>query len=225
MKRLFTLVLSAALTLSLTACGGTSGGDGGSKEDLSKATITTNEGDTVTMTAEELIEAYDSNEARFNKLYQHAKIEFTGTVDYIKVDTSVLIDGNKVTSGQQKIVFQEGWCLVLGEYNEEYDLADYSSGDKLKVTTGIFGSPYDTEFLQEVHGDNRVVWLLGDDVYNGLYSDIHTVISGPDAPLADNSDSSADSGADISGSDISIPAASSGGLAPSIDADISKPGV
>ena len=58
MKKLLAFVLSAALMLPLAACGG-----GSNHSDTSAATIKTNEGDTVTMTAEELIDAYDSNEA------------------------------------------------------------------------------------------------------------------------------------------------------------------
>ena len=60
------------------------------------------------MTAQDLIDAYDSNEASFNKLYQYAEIQFTGTISNIKVDTSVIVEPGSVMAGQQKIVFEEG---------------------------------------------------------------------------------------------------------------------
>ena len=170
MKKLFALLLTAAIVLSLVACSeGNRKGDTNTAvtDEVLKATIITNEGDTVEMTAEELIEAYDSNEAKFKKLYEYAEIQFTGTVDYIKTNTSVLVEDGKVTSGQQKIVFIEGWCLVIGEDNTRYDLADYDPGDVVIVTTSIFGSPYDTDFLRQVNDNNRVVWLIGNDTIFG----------------------------------------------------------
>lgn len=142
-----------------------------------KAAIITNEGETVSMTAEELIADYDSNEARFNKQYQYAKIEFTGTIDYIKVDTDVIVESGKVSSGQQKIVFKEGWCLVIGESNTKYDLADFDTGDVIRVTTSIVGAPFDTEFLQTVSDNKRVIWLVGNDnIHHEQHSNIETVI-------------------------------------------------
>lgn len=159
MKKLLAFVLSAALMLPLAACGG-----GSNHSDTSAATIKTNEGNTVTMTAEELIDAYDSNEASFNKLYQYAEIQFTGTISNIKVDTSVIVEPGSVLSSQQKIVFEEGWCLVLSKDNSTYDLADFNVGDVVNVTSSIVGAPFDTEFLQTVSDGNRVVWLVGDDV-------------------------------------------------------------
>ena len=51
MKKLLAFVLSAAFMLPLAACGG-----GSNHSDTSAATIKTNEDDTVTMTAEELID-------------------------------------------------------------------------------------------------------------------------------------------------------------------------
>ena len=164
MKKGVSLILAAALMLSLAACGGGGGATSDGENGTSSATIITNEGDTVTMTAQDLIDAYDSNEASFNKLYQYAEIQFTGTISNIKVDTSVIVEPGSVMAGQQKIVFEEGWCLVLSEDNTTYDLADFNAGDVVEVTTSIVGAPFDTEFLQTVSDGNRVVWLVGDDI-------------------------------------------------------------
>lgn len=169
MKKVLSLITLVALLLSLAACSG--GEDAGpskkddkAEEKASAATITTNESKTVTMTAEELIDAYDSNEASFNKLYQYAEIQFTGTISNIKVDTSVLVESGKIRSGQQKIVFEEGWCLALSEDNTTYDLAEFNAGDVVKVTSSIFGAPFDTEPLQKASDEKRVLWLVGDDI-------------------------------------------------------------
>ncbi len=167
MKKVLSLIGLVALLLSLAACGGDAGKskkDDKAEEKASAATITTNEGKTVTMTAEELIDAYDSNEASFNKLYQYAEIQFTGTISNIKVDTSVLVESGKIRSGQQKIVFEEGWCLALSEDNTTYDLAEFNAGDVVKVTSSIFGAPFDTEPLQKASDEKRVLWLVGDDI-------------------------------------------------------------
>lgn len=162
MKKAVTLILALMLLLSLCACGGNSE-NGAGTEDTSKATIVTNEGETVELSAQDLFDEYDANEARFAKVYRGATIEFVGTVDYIKFETAVPSDANRVTSNQNKIVFEEGWCLILGDENTTYDLADYDPGQKLKISTGILGAAFDTEFLQNVADNNRVVWLIGND--------------------------------------------------------------
>ena len=159
MKKAISLFLAFVMCLSLCACGGKNENDSGTS---AKATIITNEGKTVKLSAEELFNEYDGNEARFNKLYFGASIEFEGTVDYIKANTSVF-DGDSVRSEQNKIVFKEGWCVIIGSKNTTYDLADYYPGQKLQVSTGILSPAFDTEFLQTVADNNRVLWLIGDD--------------------------------------------------------------
>ena len=153
MKKVVSLLLVLASCLSLCACGG---------DTSNKATVTTNDNKTVEMSAEDLFSEFDENEANFQKQYGGATIEFIGTVKNIKTDTSVYT-GDSVPSGQNKIVFEEGWCLIIGSENTTYDLADYSAGQKLKVRTGIASAAFDTEFLQTVADNNRVVWLIGND--------------------------------------------------------------
>ena len=168
MKKLSLFLICITFMIFLVACGNESNtvdtGNDTPNTDTSVATIITNEGDTVTMAAQDLIDAYDSNEASFNKLYQYAEIQFTGTISNIKVNTSVIVEPGSVMAGQQKIVFEEGWCLVLSKNNSTYDLADFNAGDVVKVTSSIVGAPFDTDFLQTVSDGNRVVWLVGDDV-------------------------------------------------------------
>ena len=176
MKKIISCLLAAALLFALSACGGDNAAES-QGSDTAGATVTTTEGNTVTMTAEDLIAAYDANEASFNKLYLYAPIQFTGTIRNIKVDTSVIVESGKVAAGQQKIVFEEGWCLVLGENNTNYDLAQFNAGDVVTVTSSIVGAPYDTDFLKTVSDNTRVLWLVGDDTILGQqHSDIPTVI-------------------------------------------------
>ena len=159
MKKALSLILALVLCLSLCACGGKNENDSGTN---AKATIITNEGKTVKLSAEELFNEYDGNEARFNKLYGGASIEFVGTVKNVKVETDVY-NGESITTKQNKIVFEEGWSLILGSGNTTYDLANYYPGQKLKVSTGIVSATFDSEYLQKMSDNNRVVWLVGND--------------------------------------------------------------
>ena len=163
MKRLTVLFLILVVCMSFVACGGKN--DTASDEPTAEvtATVITNENKTIEVTAQDLFDEYDANEARFAKLYTGASIEFEGTVKYIKIDTGAYIGGDSVSAHQNKIVFEEGWCLILGRDSTTYDLADYYPGQKLKVSTGIISPAFDTEFLQTTADNNRVVWLVGDD--------------------------------------------------------------
>ena len=60
-KKILAITTILAMCLALCACGGGTA-----------ATITDNEGNTVQMTAKELKEIYQENEARFDKLYENA---------------------------------------------------------------------------------------------------------------------------------------------------------
>lgn len=53
-----------------------------------KATIIDNQGNTVELTAKELIDIYDENEATFDTLYHNAEVSLVGTVDKIEYDIS-----------------------------------------------------------------------------------------------------------------------------------------
>ena len=185
-SKIIIAVLATIAAFSVTAC--TSKDDPAvnnqmeSTKDTSAATIETNEGETVEMTAAELIDVYDSNEAKFEKLYTGAEITFTGTVKSVKTKCSVCATAGTVSANQNKIVFEEGWCLIVGTDNyNAIDLADIEKGESITVTTGIVGAPFDTDFLKEVSNNERVMWLVGNDKINddGPYNDIETVTSKP----------------------------------------------
>ena len=185
MKKIITLLAVVLMIISLCACGNDFDTHDSSVSDIAtedentmkKSTVLTNENETVELTIDDLISSYDENEAKFNKLYLGAKINFEGTIKSIKTETGVIVEEGGVVSGQNKIVFEEGWCLVVGANNTEIDLANLDIGEVVNVTTSIVGAPYDTDFLKTVSGDNRVLWLVGDDkIYGRQYSEIKTII-------------------------------------------------
>ena len=171
MKKVLSLLLALVLCLGLCACGGRA------ETTVNKATVITNEGKTVEVTAQDLFDEFDANEARFLKLYGGANIEFEGTVKNIKVETDVY-NGNSISTKQSKIVFEEGWSLIIGGQSTVYDLADFYPGQKLKVSTGIVSAAFDTEFLQLIADNNRTVWLVGNDkLWGTVVNEQTTIIS------------------------------------------------
>ena len=201
MKKTITILLAFIIALSLAACGGGQTPNAPVSETTevpetpeptqeatpeptinpyTVAEITTNEGQKETKTIDELIELYDANEAKFIKVYQGAKISFTGTVKSIKMNETVVANDG-CPSGQNKIVFEEGWCLIIGVDNKGrtyYDLADYDVGDVLEVSTGIVGAPFDSDFVKGLSNNNRVLWLVGNEnLLYDTYNNIPTVIT------------------------------------------------
>lgn len=181
MKKKIVLILTTLMCICLCACGnGSSEQEEKVEQDVAKAVITTNEGETVELSCEELMEVYDANEAKFDKLYQYAKIEFTGTIKSIKTETSVIVEKGQITARQHKVIFEEGWCLVVGTNNTKIDLADLDPGMKVEVVSSIVGAPFDTDFIKEVCENERVVWLVGnDEMHYGetTESDVETTIA------------------------------------------------
>ena len=93
-------------------------------------------------------------------------INFVGTVKNIKTNTDVYAGPNSVAPEQNKIVFEEGITLIIGRENTDFDLANYYTGQKLKVVSYIVGAPFDTEFLKTISDNNRTLWLVGNDTLN-----------------------------------------------------------
>lgn len=177
MKKVLTVFLVLSIIMMFGACSDSNSSSNAQKGGTTTATVYTNEGETVTLSIKDLFNTYDSNEAKFQKLYEHAKIQFTGTIKSIKTETKVYLGPEHITSGQNMIVFEEGWCLILGQDNTNYDLANYDPGDKLDVETSIIAAPFDTDFIKGLTDDFRVLWLIGDDTINDeSYSKVKTTI-------------------------------------------------
>ena len=123
MKKVLALVTVMVMVFTLCACGGSG----------SPATIVDNDGNTVQMTAEDLVSIYEENEANYTKNYQGAEATVQGTVE--KVDATMVTFG---TYNKQvyEVYLQEGWEItVLQEFHDE--VADLSKGDKVKITSTL----------------------------------------------------------------------------------------
>ena len=128
-------------------------------------------------TVDELIKEYDEDVETFIGRYSGAQIKFVGTVKDIKGKASAPIDSDSVVTDQHLIIFEEGLYLIIGEENSTINVADYNVGDKLTVTTGIIGAPFQTEYLKGLSDNERVLWLVGNEtIFNQTWNDITTVI-------------------------------------------------
>ena len=170
MKKIVSLILVASLCMmSLVGCGDKKESD--SSESVSNkgiATVVTNQGETETVCAEDLMAACDGNEASFEKKYMGAEISFVGTVSKIKTDAD-FYNGNDICSNQNAsvIYFEEGWAVAVCSQNNKnvVDFADVNVGDKLEVKSAICGAREYTEFMVKCFGENRCVWAIGDEYF------------------------------------------------------------
>ncbi len=156
-KRIISLLLISVISL-ISACSS-------NNKSTKKAAIIDNNGNSVELTANELFKSYDENEARFDELYSGANITFIGTVKNLKKDCNVYTGEGTVTADKSKIVFEEGWCLIIDDENYfEIDLENIEKGEILSVSTEIIGAPFDTDFIKDISDNERVVWLGGKDI-------------------------------------------------------------
>lgn len=160
MKKITLLLLALVMCFSLCACGGESAGtnadaDTEKTDNISLATIVDNEGNTVEISAKELLDLEKENEAKFEKYYLGADITFIGTVKSITT--------NYITSGSSTkldaIVFEEGWKVELAQGQYEDILVELSAGDKVQVESQIW-STWDNVII-------RGCYHLGDSVLSG----------------------------------------------------------
>lgn len=129
-KKFLAITMVLALCLSLCACGGSSD---------TKATIIDNEGNTVQMTAKELIALDDENSAKFDNLYQNAEITLVGTVE--SVDSGFRENG--VSFLWDRITLEGGWQIQMYHGSHDEVLLELSAGDTVEITSKIkstFGS-------------------------------------------------------------------------------------
>ncbi len=136
MKKILSLLLVVVMVFGVCGCG---------KKEI-KLTVTDKEGTVSEMTVSELYEA-KQNQAQFNKLYNGAKVSFTGTVK--KIETNYRINDSPV---YDSITFEEnltlytdhqtnvmGMSLDLTAFGFSESIYDYSTiniGDKLTVNGG-----------------------------------------------------------------------------------------
>lgn len=140
------------------------------KSSSSKAVVTFYNGETVEMSAQDIINIYNENQAIFEKKYLYAKIQFEGTVEQIKTKTDAMTyDHERWLHGEPQVyksntsymTFKEGWALSFDYPQVEFDLTNFKKGDKVKVTTHIIGVG-----KKNILKGNVVVWSVG---YNKYY--------------------------------------------------------
>ena len=114
-RQLHAFFIIAIFGILLTACSTDSSSSNDTTVPL--ATIETHEGNTEMMTANDLMEKYDANEANFNTLYKGAKISFTGTVKKIKTNCADFDDAARLQSLRGSIRMERR-CLILKKKNQ-----------------------------------------------------------------------------------------------------------
>lgn len=127
----------------------------------SPATIKTNDGNTVKMKASELMDLHDENEALFKKTYDHAPIEFVGTVESVESDT--YYDG--ANWSQDSIVCKEGWDVKILHDSHSEILEKLKTGDKIRVKAEIvsaFGMNIEvgSSFNEREGRDDTIIEIL-----------------------------------------------------------------
>ncbi len=122
-RKILAIIMIVALCLTFCACGG-----GGST-----ATIIDNDGNTVQMTAQELIDISKENESKFKKQFELADITVEGKVEKVeesKIDFSIrYVD-------VIHLYLEGGWQIDLLKDKHE-EVIDLSKGDSVKVSSKI----------------------------------------------------------------------------------------
>ena len=137
------------------------------EENAKKATVITKDFTVEHLSANEIFELYDGNDASFEKNYTDAQVRFTGTVKSVKSKSAIQKEPGEFFDTDHPvhpvIYFEEGWCLALSKHNPNYDITEYAPGDVLSVTTGLVSPDPDDDLARSVRGDQRYVWLTGND--------------------------------------------------------------
>ena len=122
-KKILAIIMILTVCLAFCACGG-----GGST-----ATITDNDGNTVQMTAKELISINEENESKFKKQFELADITVEGKVE--KVEEAKL-DFSFRYVDVIHLYLEGGWQIDLLKDKHE-EVIDLSKGDSVKVSSKI----------------------------------------------------------------------------------------
>ena len=101
-----------------------------------KATIIDNQGNTVELTAKDLIDIYDENEATFDTLYHNAEVSLVGTVDKIEYDISTA-GGAGLFITEDYITLKGGWKFSVVHGSHDDILLNLKKGDKIEIKTEI----------------------------------------------------------------------------------------
>lgn len=134
MKKAVSTILALALCFGMCACSSNSSNSSNVTNDpkSTPATITDNEGNTVSKSAKELMDLSSGNEAKFNSLYRGAKITFTGTLKKIETNTAL-----NSSTPYDIVYFEEGWTVFLPMYTYTEVLSTLDIGSQVYVSSNI----------------------------------------------------------------------------------------
>ena len=107
----------------------------------SPATIVDNNGNTIELTAEELQDICNENEAQFKDLYSSASITLVGTVEKIEVDVTERLFGGGAFN-DDIITLKEGWIVRLVHDSYKDLLLKLNKGDKIEVKSEIVNAEF-----------------------------------------------------------------------------------
>ena len=107
----------------------------------SPATIVDNNGNTIELTAEELQDICNENEAQFKDLYSSASITLVGTVEKIEVDVTERLFGGGAFN-DDIITLKEGWIVRLVHDSHKDLLLKLNKGDKIEVKSEIVNAEF-----------------------------------------------------------------------------------
>jgi len=132
------LLILGFLVIGITGCGNKNDSTdlGNSSNDV--ATIIDNNGETQKMSAKELVQIYEKDEAEFKKIYTGADITVVGTFEVVKekIDFSI-IDGKSEVVEVYELSLKEGWVIRINRQGNEDFIAKLNEGDKLEVKGNI----------------------------------------------------------------------------------------
>lgn len=151
MKKLLSLIMVLMMILSLAACGGAASESPDEPAVVIPATVIDNEGNTVEMTAEDIMKA-DDNEAYFDKVLAGAEIVVEGIVE--KVETNLSLNGS--TTIFDTVELEEGWEIHL--LHDSYDLAELAIGSKVRVSSNIYDTHENVNLRGCFYFQNQLVY-------------------------------------------------------------------
>lgn len=152
MKRRIALLLAAALSLFLVACGG----NGESETRDATLTITKADGTEETVTSEELMDIYGDNEINYNNNYRGCEATVVGYVLEIEQDRreifkNVWADTAEITlegyNGTRGIEF---WVVMEDDSYQDMDFTAITKGTKVQVV-GTVGESFVNTELDDAH--------------------------------------------------------------------------
>lgn len=133
MKKKLLILICCVSLLGLVGCGKNDNNLGG-KSKVGIATIVDNNGETKKMTAKELLDIYNNNEAKFKKYYAGAEVNLTGIISSIDESFS-FIKGTTVYL--YVINLEDGWRIEIRKEGNEDFVADIDKGTKIQVSSNI----------------------------------------------------------------------------------------